>query len=345
MSRKFALGLAVALGIATAAPAQIPEASPQPNHPYAINPQAGEYVIFVRGFTGQNAPALAVEFITELRQTHKLYAYFYRYDGIKQQEQSRSAKLRQQHADFLRSMGINAADAPPPVIKQYRPDTIGDQYAILVGGYKDMDAARKALDDIRQKMVSGALPPPSKKFMDIATETNVRTNQAERVFTNPFVQAFVSHNPMIPRRPAPDADKLDPFIKQINENETYNLLKNPKRWTLVVRNYTAPIQLVSRDEKTESIWDKVGLGSSRGEALGASAMQAHQLAEVLRHPNLGFESYVLHTRGMSIVTVGGFDSPNDPKLLSMQQALSKIKLVEPLTLIPTPMPMEVPKVD
>ena len=37
-----------------------------------------------------------------------------------------------------------------------------------------------------------------------------------------------------------------------------------------------------------------------------------------------FESFVLHTRTGSFVTVGQFDSPNDPALLDMHRVLSNL---------------------
>ena len=59
-----------------------------------------------------------------------------------------------------------------------------------------------------------------------------------------------------------------------------------------------------------------------------------------------FEAYVLHTRTQSIVTVGGYEGPNDPKLMQDQQVLSRLRLngVPPeMQLFAQPMPMEVPR--
>jgi hypothetical protein len=63
--------------------------------------------------------------------------------------------------------------------------------------------------------------------------------------------------------------------------------------------------------------EKMGFKKS-GELLNAAGKQAHEVAEFLR--KFGFEAYVLHTEYSSVVTVGGFDGPDDPRLIQVQQA-------------------------
>jgi hypothetical protein len=74
-----------------------------------------------------------------------------------------------------------------------------------------------------------------------------------------------------------------------------------------------------------------------------AAENAHTLAKVLRQ--LKLDAYVLHTRFASIVTVGSFESLDDPALRSMQNVLLtqlKPRLDARLELFPQPLPMEVP---
>src|SRR5262249_22143287 len=66
-------------------------------------------------------------------------------------------------------------------------------------------------------------------------------------------------------------------------------------------------------------------GSKPGEALGAAALQAHELAKLLRDPRLGFTAYVLHTRTSSIVTVGGFNALNDAEMQRVQRQLAALR--------------------
>jgi hypothetical protein len=78
--------------------------------------------------------------------------------------------------------------------------------------------------------------------------------------------------------------------------------------------------------------------------LEASGQNAHNLAEVLHNPPLGFESYVLHLRGGSIVTIGGFDSPDDPRMREVEKALQHhLQVSSSSVFLPTPLAIEVPR--
>jgi hypothetical protein len=135
--------------------------------------------------------------------------------------------------------------------------------------------------------------------------------------------------------------------------------------------------------KENSFTNKLGFGgSSKAEdVLEASANQAHELARVLRHFKL--DAYVLHMRQGSLVAVGGFKELDGPDMIQMRKKLGAIKLtpqgmmlaqnnpqvqqvqreygldtvqtgvmftgqnqdpmLDPIQLLPNPMPMRVPK--
>src|SRR5205823_1680184 len=141
-----------------------------------------------------------------------------------------------------------------------------------------------------------------------------------------FVRAFVIRNPALPRQQVDQTTKVDPFWKKLNAGRPYNLLRCRKDWTLVIKVYegTGTLQSAEGQVKGNSILGALGLGSKPQEILDAAAKQAELLAQILRH--YGFDAYVLHTRGSSIVTVGGFDSPDDEQLRKMQQNLSRLRL-------------------
>ena len=66
---------------------------------------------------------------------------------------------------------------------------------------------------------------------------------------------------------------------------------------------------------------------------------------MLRDPQINFDSYVMHANNYSLVTVGIFDGPNDPRMARVAERLSKLNLnsttgSEKLT---SPQPMQVPK--
>ena len=105
-----------------------------------------------------------------------------------------------------------------------------------------------------------------------------------------------------------------------------------------------------------SVMEKMGgmLGKKGGDLLNANAKQAHELAEFLRKTG-GFEAYVLHTEYNSYVTLGGYDSADDRKLLQMQQAfvnqlkdpkctIGQLHTKAMVNFFTEPMPMPVPQV-
>lgn len=116
----------------------------------------------------------------------------------------------------------------------------------------------------------------------------------------------------------------------------------------MVTQYSGAKSLVSQETTGNSFWGKLSTsGNKTGEALNGAALQAHATAKFLRQ--LNFHTYVLHTRTSSLVTIGGFDGPNDPELYRIRQQLAALKqrfstaYEKTLMLYPNPVPMEVPR--
>jgi hypothetical protein len=177
------------------------------------------------------------------------------------------------------------------------------------------------------------------------------SDRLKREKISPFVRAFVIRNPTLPHQ-QPDQKKLDPFWKELNRGRPYNLLKCRKDWTLVIKVYEGGGVLQSAGTtptKGNGFLDMLGIGGKSHQILDANALQAESLAEFLRRYQ--FDTYVLHTRGSSIVTVGGYDSPEDQQLREMQQTISRLRFApiagDPLgnahELFAQPLPMRVPR--
>src|SRR5438309_2148560 len=140
----FAAVLALGVGRLTAQPLS-------PTN-YTISPQVGPYVICVASYRGEDARATAEDLCRDLRTGYKVAAYtFNRADEERRKENERVATLRAQHKQRLRESGL--PEDTPIHIKTIR---IEDQYAVLVGGWKDDVATRKFLDDVRK------IKPPEK---------------------------------------------------------------------------------------------------------------------------------------------------------------------------------------
>jgi len=314
---------------------------------YPVTPGVGEWLILVQSYTGEKSAQLAEELATSLRTEYKpaLPAYvFNRGAEERRKEQERVAKIRQQHREMAKQQGW-PEDTPMPRIKTMR---IEDSHAVMIGGWKDMETARKALDHIRK------LKAPAEKFMHqgrVLLPPTEGSKARDEIYggLNPFLTAFVVHNPTLPPPVDPERGKLQ-NLKEFNADESFSLLKCRKPYTLMVKTYTGAVKLASATESKASFVDKIAGTAKPGQLLNASANQAHQLAEVLKQLRddkkqmvISTDIYVLHTETASYVCVGGYDRPDDPNLLHYQKRLANLNLGGMDSLIAKPMPMPVPK--
>lgn len=311
---------------------------------YPVTPNAGPWMILVQSFSGNMSAQLSEELAASLRRDYKLPSYVYnRGDEERRKERQRIAELRQKQTEYMKAQGVEFTEQDLPRIKTYR---IEDQFAVLIGGWKDQETARKALDEVRK------LQPPAEKYQHKATLVEAGdggVGQIKLAGINPFRTAFVVRNPMVPAPVDPEKGKLL-NLKEYNADESLSLLKCRKPYTLHVKSYQGAVVVQQASDDNASFLQKLG-GGKPGQLLNASAQQAHSLAEALKmikdakgRPIITDNVYVLHTESCSYVTVGGFDRPDDPQLQRYQKMLANMKLgpVEQLSARPLPMPIPKP---
>jgi hypothetical protein len=305
-----AAGLAFGQGLGVA------PAFPEGASALTVTDQAGPWMILAASYTGQPARGQAEELATEIRARYNLPAYVFNRTGAeRRREQERVAKLKEERRQQIVAAGL-PADTPVH-IKTIR---IEDQYAVLVGGYKDDVMARKDLDRIRTLK-------PSDKYLKSAYVPDEKGKMHEEAI-NPFQSAFVCRNPAIPiEKPAQDTGP-DPRLKQYNADESYSLLKCGKPWTLVVKVYKGA-SMIQAQGSSGSVMERMGLARKSGELLNANGNEAHKVAEVLRtkpkqvrtqQVGVSFDAFVMHTEYNSYVTIGAFDSPDEPQVTQTMQA-------------------------
>jgi hypothetical protein len=322
-------------------PAQ-PAGPARPVNPYPIPPDVvAPWMICAASYIGLDAPELARQAALELRTRHNMAAYiFNRGDEERAHQREERERLQQMY---------------PGVPIRHRTVRIQESCAVLVGPFKDVETANTALGIIKKLPMPKLELGEGKSAYDLVTAYDMDPETHKPVLKrkpiNPFTQALVVRNPAAPATPV-ERPKFDPFWKQLNADEDYSLLRCPHSWTLVVKEYYGASAVVEQPRSTESssVLKMLGLGNHKpGEALGAAAMQAHELAKFLRDPKLGFEAYVLHTRDRSIVTVGGFKEYNGADMQRVHRQLSSLKFSpdghsahDPIGLMANPLPMEVP---
>lgn len=297
-----------------------------------LTPESGTWLICCASYTGPEAAEMARQCALIIRTRDNLPAFVINYG--EQERKKREAEIEQE-------LKLNP-DARMP----RRGAKIPDQCAVVVGGFPTIDAARASLDKIKK------LNPPELKVAEGKVNSDVvslyvpvpgKGVEIRREMVNPFTRSFVTRNPTVPNN-APPQPKYDPFIKKLNSEESYSLLRSNKKWTLLVKEYRGATMVQSTTGatgQTGGFLEKIGF-SKNSDTLNACAMQAHETARVLR--KLEFDAYVLHTKTTSMVTIGGFDREDDPKIQQVTAHLAKLNLT-PLDLAPKPVPMEIPRFD
>jgi hypothetical protein len=325
------VSLATLIGLAGALPAA-PQVDADHNRDYPVTPEAGKWMICAASYTGPESPELARQLAYQIRARDHVPAYTY----------SRSNELRrqqQEEQDRLKAAYPNLPSRRPRV-------RIEEQWAVLIGGWPDFDSASAELPRIKKlqmhelKTTSGRIPNDVLVVPAGNDEEERKKGKLQAVILNPVINSFVIRNPTVPPDVKPVA-RFDPLWEKLNANEPYSLLKNPKQWTLVVKEYRGVNVLQSSATQSSGFLDTL-LGKKPGEALGAAGAQASEVARLLRQ--FKFEAWVMHTRTSSYVTVGGFDSKDDPNLQNLAGQFSRMKL-GPLDFMAQPMPAVVPRLE
>ncbi|MHB1425856.1 MAG: hypothetical protein ACYC3I_22040 [Gemmataceae bacterium] len=304
------------------------------NAAYAVAPEAGPWMICAASYQGESSPELACLLCTYLRQKH-YPAYVYNRGNAERKKAQEELDQRQKQYPGLPRRRVLA-----------HPEE--EQFAVLIGGFRDVDAASAQLKKVRKwdlpdiKLKSGK---PAFDTYDVYEPVAGKKFELKRYAINPFHSAMVVPNPTIPPQPKQVA-KVDPLWKKLNAFEPRSLYKCPKKWTLAVQEFRGA-EVIQTASSSNSVLDKIGFGDHAGKRLDNAAKMAEQVCDMFR--KLGFKSYVLHTRYNSVVTVGEFDTPDDPELLRTQEQLQKMSFKNGTTgesafsLFAKAMLMEVPR--
>lgn len=302
--------------------AQEPQQPSRHPHEYDIQPNSGNYAICVTSYMGDTAFQMASDMVSELRANYKLPAFFYSRTELERQKEYEHRKaLWEQRQQMYKDMGLER-----PEKFKFQRVKIQDQYAVLLCAppFKDIDTTRKHLDAIRKQNIK--VSDRLLHLMSLRLETGT---QAAAARENPFETAFVVPNPAAPKsKTAPAPDKKDEVsLRDWNSGESLSAVhKIPGKWTLVVKVYRAPLRIVSQNQDRSSVERTAFGGGQQGDLTDANMKMAHQMAELLRNPQLGFDAYVVHMPRMSIVTVGSFDGKDDVRMMAVANSINKLHL-------------------
>jgi hypothetical protein len=303
-----------------------------PNQEYRVTPEAGAWFICAACYSGPKCLEAAHELVLEIRNRYKMPAYVF--DRSEDEKKKQQEYLDRWHDQFPGSKG------QPRGVRVTR---VKEECVVLVGGYKDIKEAHRALEKFKK------LPPPSPELQQaMYREVNPNAKQEgsnpniEVALVNPFTSSFATRNPTVKAQPAKTSADDVAFCRKLNAHETYSVYRCKKKWTLVVAMYQG-LQTIQPEADSTGMWSKVEKlwKNNGGELLEASGQNAHNFADALR--KLKIEAYVMHTRWGSIVTIGGYDRPDDPRMQEVQRTLASMQIGQGVQMVQHPMPMEVPK--
>ncbi len=308
---------------------------PAMNNDLLLTPEVGPWLIYVHAYSESKAPSLARALALELRQHYKQPAFVWNYgDDERKAELERVYREVKKQKEALRQAGLST-DVPIRVPHMF----IRVQCGVLLGGYKDFDAARRDVDRIKK------LPPLDGKRFHLPGVLIIGPKGGEGAAVNAFAHAFPVRNPTWEKQKTEKDIQNVAILRKLNADEELSLFHCPKGYTLAVKQFNLPTVVESK-EKSGGLLQSLGLGGKSNDRTDAAKHNAHNLAELLRQGK--WEAYALHTRFYSIVTVGAYDSMDDPRIIQDQQELGRLnaRLVSrdpSLALFPKGILMPVPR--
>jgi len=323
-------------------PSSIPD-EPLPPHPWAVKAEHGGWMICVKSYGGPDSRMLAEKLAKEIREKHKVAAYLFernaeeraaekaKIEAIRRAEMVKNEPLLRAIEQAKKEAAARGEVYIPTrvMLKIPKPAAeMEEQWAVLIGGFPTDEAARKALDAVRKLAA-----PTDTSLLDRTSIGGEETGKDGKTefksswnYINPYKCALVVPNPAAAKANLEDKNKLEPWIVKLNSDVPNSLLKAKKPWTLIVRNFSTPSKMAGKDGGGGSVFDRFQFTAAKS-MLDVTAEEAERLAAALRHEKMHprpFDAFVLHHRMGSIVTVGEFDGPDDPKLLETQETLKRI---------------------
>jgi hypothetical protein len=203
-----------------------------------------------------------------------------------------------------------------------------DGICVVAGNYKSMDdkLAQQTL-----KFIKGMHP----QFLQQEQATNnvlvkLKNGGIYRKSPGrpgPLAGAFLTVNPLLSQEEVAKR-RRDPLILKLNSGGEHSLLDNPGKYTVIVASFYGKSVTQVVGGGFEKAAERFEVSSSLDEA----GENAWALVRALRSLNAinpsqpNYEAYVYHDRYRSVVTVGSFDSPHDPRIRQLQETFgSKIK--------------------
>ena len=279
-----------------------------PKKDYPLNEKYGPWMVMVATFSdvhderqktkGLSAEEAADKLVHELRGKG-IPAYSYAQDGRKEKIETFDRLGNKDERVYTAQHGM---------------------VCVLAGNYPKID------DPVAQKTLT-FIKRFRPKFMSDTKSGAIARNPADPR-KGPFSGAFLTINPLL--KPSDVVrHKVDSETLHFNSGIDYPLIGLKRKYSLKIATFNGKSVVPlgsSRYAGHEENFDKA-LASSGAHSLARAGEDATQLTYALRqnsaaNKSLGrdhFEAYVFHDKFQSYVTVGGFDSENDPEIKKLAE--------------------------
>jgi hypothetical protein len=299
------------LVLTAVSPAHAGKIEAVPGKRYDLTKQHGPWMIMVATFhsyqadidEGKPPEQAANDLVFELRQRN-LPAYIYKVEGDNRMTETLDDNGRPERKKNLRKLTT---------------------WGVMAGNYESLE------DELAQKTLAYV-----KKLRPKSLDASSGVVWFAQAGDGPFHNAFLTPNPLLSSEELAGRQSVDPLLVKLNTAENHSLLENKGEYTLQIAMFTG-----RRMMQGSASSQLTGFRNEEGRLnpLDLAAQDAHDLAEALRKYR-NYDAYVWHDHYQSIVTVGSFSSPNDPKLKAIFEifkAKPKGK-VNKLTGLPEPEP-------
>ena len=269
---------------------------------YTIDKKRGPWMIMVTSLRGNdpesaaNANKAAHELVVELRKK-----------GIPAWTHDQKGELEE----------IASYDRNGKSVKRFVAEK-RNRVCVLAGEYASIDLDEKDATKAKHAKIAQDTLAWIQKYRPKSLENGNFKPTPGR--PGPLSRAFLTLNPMYTEEEIQQiAYSKDPLLKQLNSDRQFNLLGNPNKYTLTVATFQGSSKhvLAVGDKSERDAIFKFDSMLEKNITLDKAGQSAWTLVHLLR--NQGHEAYVFHERFRSVVTVGGFNDPNDPRIAKLTE--------------------------
>jgi hypothetical protein len=264
-----------------------------PLEPYMLTKENGPFMVLAYSFRGPDAPRQALALVLELREKYHLPAYILLPKKFPGRSMIRGVPPQAPQFATRDDVGV------PEILRTL------DEAAVMVGNEKTTKDSFDLMNKIKK------LHPEC--IDGVPQMWHVRKGKG-------LSRALATANPLVP---AEELFSRQPDLMLVTMNDgPHNIRKCPGRYTLQVADFRGRSAFVGKNDPGLK-----GFLADKGP-LETAAEDAERLAEALSKDKeiqkLGCQPYVFHDHYSSRVTMGSFNTPDDPNAQRLQTRLREI---------------------